>query len=365
VVAVDTSLRLLLRHGVEPDFALVVDPQFWNSRHLDRCRCSHTRLIAESAVYPPVLRLPCAGAYLCGSLFPLGSFIERRVDPKGLLGAGGSVATTAWDFARSLGAREIWIAGLDLAFPGLKTHFRGAAFEEQALTESGRRKPAETWLVRALRDGLPFRAPAASGGQVLTDRRLSLYAAWFENRFRQFPHIRNYSLSSGGLAIAGLEPAPPAGLLALPERRGEIDRRLAAAGSRIDADFFDPAERRRRAERYRLAVSALLRGLERIKTAAEHGAQTAEQALRQRGDCAGRDKTLAALDETMRRITGSEVKDVAGFLFPPPDAAEAERTGGGQGGEDRFRAYLESSARLYRSLAASAGFNLGELAARG
>jgi hypothetical protein len=61
----------------------------------------------------------------------------------------------------------------------------------------------------------------------------------------------------------------------------------------------------------------------------------------------------------------SEVKDVAGFLFPPPDAAEAERTGGGQGGEDRFRAYLESSARLYRSLAASAGFNLEELAARG
>jgi hypothetical protein len=111
VVAVDTSLRFLLRYGVEPDFVLVVDPQFWNSRHLDRCAGGErTRLIAESAVYPPVLRMPFKATYLCGSLFPLGSFIEQQVDPKGLLGAGGSVATTAWDFARVLGAKEIWIA---------------------------------------------------------------------------------------------------------------------------------------------------------------------------------------------------------------------------------------------------------------
>ncbi|MDR0289372.1 MAG: DUF115 domain-containing protein, partial [Treponema sp.] len=46
IVAVDTSLRFLLRNGVDPDFALVVDPQFWNCRHLDRCASSHTRIIA-------------------------------------------------------------------------------------------------------------------------------------------------------------------------------------------------------------------------------------------------------------------------------------------------------------------------------
>ncbi|MDR1618555.1 MAG: DUF115 domain-containing protein, partial [Treponema sp.] len=103
VVAVDTSLRFILRHGVDPDFVLVVDPQFWNSRHLDRTDAAGVRLIAESAVYSPVLRHPFRETFLCGSLFPLGRFIEERVDPKGELGAGGSVATTAWDFARMLG----------------------------------------------------------------------------------------------------------------------------------------------------------------------------------------------------------------------------------------------------------------------
>jgi len=356
VVAVDTSLRFLLRNGIDPDFTLVVDPQFWNSRHLDRCTSPHTRLIAESAVYPPILRLPFKGLYLCGSQYPLGSFIEQRVDPKGALGAGGSVATSAWDFSRILGVEQIWIAGLDLAFPGLKTHFKGARFEEKALAESGRLNPIETWLLHALRGGIPFFAPSISGGQVLTDRRLSLYASWFENRFRQFPAIRNYSLSTGGLAIAGFEPAGTETLLALPERRAEINRRLETAFSRIEADFFEPEEARRRGERYENAVNALFSGLGQIRTACKKGRKTAEQALLREHLSAGREKTLAALDEVNRIITGSEVKEIAGFLFPPEILAEMGKTGqsSSANADDAFHAYLKSSIRLYRSLEESA-----------
>jgi len=356
VVAVDTSLRFLLRNSIEPDFTLVVDPQFWNSRHLDRCTSPHTRLIAESAVYPPVLRLPFKGLYLCGSQYPLGSFIEQRVDPKGALGAGGSVATSAWDFSRILGAEQICIAGLDLAFPGLKTHFKGARFEEKALAESGRLNPIETWLLHALRGGIPFFAPSISGGQVLTDRRLSLYASWFENCFRRFPAIRNYSLSTGGIAIAGLEPAGTETFLALPERRAEINRRLQAACSRVEAEFFEPEEARRRAERYENAVNALFSGLRQIQAACEKGRKTAEQALSRDTGPTGREKTLAALDEINRCITGSEVKEIAGFLFPPEILAEISKTGqsSNANASDAFHAYLKSSIRLYRSLEESA-----------
>ena len=356
VVAVDTSLRFLLKRGIAPDFVLVVDPQFWNSRHLDRCEGSRTRLVAESAVYPPVLRLPFKGVYLCGSLFPLGSFIEQRVDPKGALGAGGSVATTAWDFARTLGAEEIWIAGLDLAFPGLKTHFRGALFEEKSHAESLRNVPAETWLVRSLRDGIPFPAPSSSGGQVLTDRRLSLYAAWFENRFHLFPHVRSLSLSSGGLAISGLENAEAPAILALPERREEITARLEGAFSRIEAAFFESSEACKRAENYRNAVSVLLGGLEKIKSAAERGMKTAKDAQKRDQSPGEQKKILAALDETTQAITRSEVKEVAGFLFPPEAAC-----GSGEQGGDPFGTYLRSSAKLFHSLAEAAELNLREL----
>jgi hypothetical protein len=354
-VAVDTSFRFFTDNGIQPDFVLVVDPQFWNSRHLDRCLCARTALIAESAVYPPVLRLPFKNIFLCGSLFPLSSFVEKQVDPKGQLGAGGSVSTTAWDFARSLGSREIWIAGLDLAFPGLKTHFRGAVFETRSNAASSRFSPAETWVVRALRDGFPFNAPCASGGLVITDRRLSLYAAWFENRFRQHGEVRNYSVFQDGLAIAGIQASNAETLLSLPERRGEIDKRLEAAFSRIENDFNNPEEKRKRAERYDNAVSALVRGLESIGNAAKKGVEITQQALKNKEDSNRQNKILKELDEIIRRIADSEVKEVAGFLFPSVENENEAAAG------DSFRAYLKSSHKFFSSLAETVDFNLENL----
>jgi hypothetical protein len=362
VAAVDTSLGFLLRHGVDPDFALTVDPQYWNFRHLDRVKAPKTCLIAESAVYPPALRRPFRETLLCGSLFPLGRFVEDRVDPKGGLGAGGSVATTAWDFARVLGTSAVWITGLDLSFPGLKTHFKGALFETRSLAESTRFAPAETRSVRALRDGIPFRAPSSGGGEVLTDRRLSLYAAWFENRFSLYPETRSYSLSPGGLAIPGLAPAAPEDLLSLPPRREEIRRILEAVFSRLEGGFRSPEETAARSARYDAARSALLGGLECVKDAAREAAALAENALNRskKGSAAGRgiQQTLDKLDEANLAITGSEVKDVAGFLFPPAGELEKELTAPVS---DPLNRHLEFSAKLYRAVAEAAEYNLSAL----
>jgi len=363
-VAVDTSFRFFTDNGIQPDFVLVVDPQFWNSRHLDRCPYGNTALIAESAVYPPVLNLPFKNIFLCGSLFPLGSFVEKQVDPKGALGAGGSVSTTAWDFARTLGSKEIWIAGLDLAFPDFKTHFRGAVFETRANAASNRFSPAETWVARALRDGFPFNAPCAAGGQVLTDRRLSLYAAWFENRFRMHPEVKNFGVFQEGLAIAGIQAADTETLLSLPERRSEIDKKLAAAFSRIEGDFNNSAEKQKRAERYAKAKSALIGGLEEVRNAAKKGAEITHRALNGKTDSAAQNKILKELDEITRRITESEVKEVAGFLFPPAEnktAASESASENKNSPKDSFRAYLESLHKLFSSLAQTVDFNLENL----
>jgi hypothetical protein len=369
VVAVDTNLRFFVNNGVKPDFVLVVDPQFWNSRHLDRCVCEKTALVAESAVFPPVMRLPFDKTFLCGSLFPLGTFIESKTDPKGKLGAGGSVATTAWDFARSLGGlasekHDIWIAGLDLAFPGYKTHFRGARFEDRAACETNRFKPVETWVVRALRDGIPFKAKSSTGGQVLTDRRLSLYAAWFENQFKNNAGVKNYALFQEGLAIAGLQAAETKDLLALPERRDEIDKRLNAAFSEIENSFNGSEEARKRGEKYAEIVSVLKRGLKSIKNAAEEGETLARNALKREQNQSQKDKLLKELDSVTKRIAESEVKEVAGFLFQELDADDKGAKADGAKADDTaaktdpFKEYLNSSIKLFSSLAESAAFNL-------
>jgi hypothetical protein len=362
IVAVDTSLRFLLSRGTDPDFTVAVDPQYWNARHLERAAPKQSWLVAESAVYPPVLRHPFRGSFLCRSLFPLGRFIEDRVDPKGALGAGGSVATSAWDFARILGAPSVWIAGLDLSFPGLKTHFRGALFETRSHAESNRRLPAETWSVRALRDGQPLMAPAAGGGEVLSDRRLSLYAAWFESRFREYPETRNYSLSPGGIAIPGLELASPEDLLALPERRGEIDQKLERIFAAIGGDFFNPETARRRSERYEAAKARLLAGLAKIAGEARNAASLARKALNACGGAEGlggaeQERLLGKLDAALEAIRNSEVKEVAGFLFPAGETGRGTEAGGGS----PFTRYLEAAAGMYHDLAEAAEYQLGVL----
>ena len=376
VVAVDTALKPLLRAGAVPDFVLAVDPQFWNLRHLDRAPASASCLIAESTVYPAVMRHPFGRAFLCSSLFPLGKFIENRVDPKGALGTGGSVATTAWDFARTLGTESLWLAGLDLSFPLLKTHFKGAAFEERALTLSCRLFPAETRSFHMLRSGLPFSAPALSGGAVLTDKRLSLYAAWFENRIRVYPRLKNHSFSIGGLAIPGLIPAATEELLALPPRREEIDRLLEETFARVEAAFNLPEAAAARNARYEEARRELFEGLEKIRALTEKAAALAEEALlrEKQPDAAGHadlgeksrpsGDTMRALDElekTNREIAGSNVKDVAGFLFPPIGELEAELE---NGPESELIRHLELSAKLYSSLAEAAGYHLRVLSGR-
>jgi hypothetical protein len=356
VVAVDTSLRFLQSAGVEPDFVVAVDPQYWNFRHLDGAPAPRSRLVAESAVYPAVLRHPFGEAFLAGSLFPLGRFIEDRVDPKGNLGAGGSVATTAWDFARLLGAGEIVSAGLDLAFPGLKTHFRGARFEEKALAEAGRLDPAETWSVRSLRDGGSFRAPGAGGEPVLTDQRLSLYAAWFENRFRSFPGIRNLRLGREGLAIGGLESLTPGELLErFTPRREEIEERLGGARAALERDFYPSGAAAERAQRYGAAREALIRGLEEIRAAAVSAAEQAAQGRRGPLDAAGERRLLQELDRCTRLIGESGVKEAAGFLFPPPAELEAALV---SPPSEPLRRHLEFSERFYRALAGAAAYPL-------
>jgi len=353
IVAVDTSLRFFVRNGIQPDFVLVVDPQFWNSRHLDRCidgqTLSKTALIGESAVYPPVLNLPFKNKLLCGSLFPLGTFIEKQVDSKGRLGAGGSVATTAWDFARTLGANEIWIAGLDLSFPGLKTHFNGARFEEKANSESCRFYPVEKWTVNALRGGFPFKAPSADGGQVLTDRRLSLYAAWFENQFKQYPQIQNYCFFQDGLKIAGLTFKETKEFLSLPKRRGEIDSRVKAIFEKIENEFNNPQEKAGREKRYANAVSLLERGIKNIRSAAEEGAEISQLALRYPLNPQQQNKVIKELDEITRRVKESDVKEIASFLLPLTEGNDTQV----KDEKDQFKAYLNSSLKLFSAMAES------------
>ena len=140
-------------------------------------------------------------------MFPIGNFFEKNTQEKGLLAAGGSVTTTAWDFARMCGASEIYLAGMDLGFPNKETHIRGSKFEEKIHCESFRIKTSETKNIETLFSATPFYAKDYNGNEILTDKKMQLFSWWFEKNCTNAVSqgVKTFSLTPESLAINGIE----------------------------------------------------------------------------------------------------------------------------------------------------------------
>ena len=217
IVCVDTALRFCIKYNVEPDFIVLTDPQYWAYKHIDGIKSPSSILITESAVYPSVFRFLCKKIICCKSNFPLEHYFDSFRSEKGTLVAGGSVASTAWNFAQYAGASEIYVAGLDLAFVNKQTHIKGSTFEQATHTTSKRIATAETSNMPILFSGNACYEKNYKQQNVLTDQRMKMFAWWFESRLEQFPDVKTYTLSQNGLYIPGIEFITIDKLLSKPE----------------------------------------------------------------------------------------------------------------------------------------------------
>ncbi len=224
LIAVDTTVKPLLKRGIKPDFAITVDPQFINSffmagiKSLVKEESELPVLITDPAVYPTTLRNYTGIKVLTSSVFSPGKIIERFAGEKGSIAAGGSVSVAAFDLARITEADPIILLGLDLSYSSGKTHFSGSFIETYILARVGRFKGAQTFYVQYLREGSPSLITDKNGSRVFTDKRLLLYKSWFEN---QVPGTRAtvINAASGGLDIEGIKNVP------LIKLEGEIKKR--------------------------------------------------------------------------------------------------------------------------------------------
>ncbi len=216
-VCVETALRALLRYGVQPDFVILTDSQFWAYRHIAGLRASESILITEVSAYSSVFRFECRNLLLCASQFPIGAFTQSklRLTP-GDLGTGGSVASSAWNFARLAGAREIFVAGLDFAFPGKQTHIKGSSAEQTWHTLSSRLSSPDKFTAGALYSANATTGRDYTGSPVLTDSRMKMFAWWFEARLASCPETKTYTLGPHGLAVPGINVASLDSLLSRP-----------------------------------------------------------------------------------------------------------------------------------------------------
>lgn len=352
IIAVDTSLRACVRAGVIPDFLIVVDPQYWNSRHIDGISTEEIMLISESSTYPSVFRRSYRSIFFCSSLFPLGKYIEEVTTEMGKLGAGGSVATSAWDFARIIGGNPIFFAGLDLGFPELSTHFRGNSFENIFQSIASRICSVETTGFKMLHDAAPFSVDSNTGGKVLTDKRLILYKWWFENQQKIYPHAETFTITPGGVLIEGIRHFASENIGAFEDKRERINSILNyVANKRNDGDYIDRSSLQKRLDR-------LLDELEKLGDLSSSGIKVISALKKEPSTDEEQSRRLQLLNDIDHKILQSDSRDVAGFLLQ--QIAQEILESGSE--ELTMEEVLENSDRIYNDLQESIDFHKHYLA---
>lgn len=337
LVCVDTALKAVLQAKVEPDFIVIVDPQYYCALHLEFLESPSSVLIAESAVYPCVFRFNCRKKVLCSSLYPIGQYFEKRLGSKGKLAAGGSVSTSAWDFARKCGTKEIFLAGMDLGFPNFQTHIKGSQFEEKAHQISTKFSSAEKMNAQSLITSSPEWKFDYNAKPLLTDKKMSLFAWWFEDATKEAlkQGIKTFSLTSESLAISGIEKFDLADFLLKPNilKQKQIffeqsenlstniseDCKLKQEDCKLNGENSNISENlaKKISENYKKnfdqVYNDFLKNLLFLKTQAQNALDLCKKIIKNPETFLSNNQELSKID---KEILNSQAKDVASLVFP-------------------------------------------------
>ena len=346
IIAVDTSASVLINAGCTPDFIVVVDPQYWNTRHLDRIDLSRTILISESSTHPGIFKKNHSKLFFCGSLFPLGVFMEKYSGYKKRLAAGGSVATTAWDFCRLISNGHLYCGGLDLGFPDNKTHFHGSFFEEKVHTNTFRLTPPENFAYNYITSGNTVPGENNKGTKTLTDQRLSIYIKWFEEQI-SINKVRDiWNLSPLGIKIEGMPFKDLKVLLKYPEIRSEIDRKKATIKLISDNNRKDI-----RGE-VKKGVTILEKEFNRLLSLSNNALKLISRYKNTKKDKLSVNNIIKNLDTIDKQIIESESSQISSFLLQPiiNEIAEKEKA-------KTFDTEIDNSEELYLKIKDAAYFH--------
>ncbi|MCR5218259.1 MAG: DUF115 domain-containing protein [Treponema sp.] len=353
IVCVDTALHALLAKNVEPDFIVLVDPQYVCALHLEFLKAPSSILIAESAVYPSVLRFECKERVLCSSNFPMGKYFESYLGEKGRLGAGGSVATVAWDFARFCGAKRIYIAAMDLGFPGKQTHIKGSQFEEKAHVNSIRTNTAETFSTGYLMSAPLKKALNYENKEILTDLRMTIFSSWFEASCSNalIKGQKTYSLTSDSLAIKGIEKSGLDQFLneGLLDNKGKDSRNDFFARAEKEKARLKEEEAKKEGPDFDQVLKLFLSQLNFLTCNADEGLKICRNAVNdlKKKKSVNTPVLFNKLEDIDKKILTSSAKNAAALVFPTKDQLDKLTVGLSQ---DKVICQFEYSGIVYKSI---------------
>ena len=189
IMCVGTSLKPLLKNGIEPDIVVSMDGNKANFEHFkDINNIPDSYLFAEKANHYMIQQKWHDKQVFFTMKRNFSGWVENLKGNYTPIQTGGTVAHSMVDLAYKMGADPIILAGQDLAYAGGKTHASGTTYENQ--------KSNNQDLIEV--DGI-------KGDKVLTSKAFMTMLSYFNNYFSKRPGRQYIDATEGGAKINNTE----------------------------------------------------------------------------------------------------------------------------------------------------------------
>ncbi len=208
LIATDTVLSYLDSVGIEADFVVSVDPQDKNALYLLAARQRPFLVLDSGASFMTLVHYPLSRVFLYDTVLPVYRVFSHLWGEKGELQCGGSVSTTAFDFAVQLGCEPVVFVGQDLAYSERQTHAPHNALEDRLLFSVDRYHTYEGYNASSQTFSDRIEVVGWDGqSTVLTDRKFLTFKEWFVRRCREVGR-EVINATEGGMFIDGMRHLP-------------------------------------------------------------------------------------------------------------------------------------------------------------
>lgn len=194
ILAVDTVWPILDKFGIKPDLVFALDSRSKPSWPRN-CVADETCFSIDIGCAPKLVWSHDQNHLFSSTSEQIRSLLEYLGVEVDVLATGGSVATSAFNFARYLGGNPIVLIGQDLALTGGKDHADGYlhVYSDallKARSESG------------------FDVDGYYGDRVKTESQLLYYKTWYEEQVKAHPDVMVINSTEGGAKIEGCLQIP-------------------------------------------------------------------------------------------------------------------------------------------------------------
>jgi len=178
LLALLPSVPYLQSCDISPDFVVTTDAGFWNRYRF--IRDTRLPLITTFSADPALLRSWNGVSILFSHDLPVEGLFASIGGSSLTVPMQGTASLVMLLLARLMGFTDIYLAGYDFSFTGLKDHLRGAGFESFMQQSVTRTNTWETKMLDRLHVDRLIAVHDCLGGTVFSTHKLLLYRNWFE-----------------------------------------------------------------------------------------------------------------------------------------------------------------------------------------